>query len=84
MLTAAERCQTLWGGSLIGFPVLQELQLWFRTKIQALLYWLSGLRHPLSNDILFPITAIIDYAIGLEKLSANGRFLVLAQMTISL
>ena len=33
-------------------------------------------------DILPPITALTDYATGLEKLSANGQFFVGAQMTV--
>ena len=43
------------------------------TQLQALVY-----------DIPPPSTAIIDYAIGVEKLSANGQFLVGAQMAASL
>ena len=35
-------------------------------------------------DILPPTTAIIDKAIGLEKLSANGWFFFGAQMAASL
>ena len=45
---------------------------WF-TKLQALVY-----------DILPPTTAIADYAIGLEKLSANEEFFDDAQMAASL
>ena len=44
-------------------PLLQSLIV--RTELQALVY-----------DILPPTTAIIDYAIGLEKLSANGQLFV--------
>ena len=35
-------------------------------------------------DILPPTTATVDYAIGLEKLSANGQFFVVVQMAASL
>ena len=42
-------------------------------KLQALVY-----------DIFPPTTAVIDYAIGLEKLSANGQFFVGAQVAVSL
>ena len=42
-------------------------------KLQALVY-----------DILPPTTAIADYAIGLEKLSANEQFIDDAQMAVSL
>ena len=41
-----------------------------RPKLQALVY-----------DILPLTTPIIDYAIGLEKLLANGKFFVGAQIT---
>ena len=44
-----------------------------RAKLQALVY-----------DILPPTSAVTDYAIGLEKLSANGQFFVGAQMAASL
>ena len=37
----------------------------------------------LDYDILRPTTAITDYAIGLEKLSANGQFFVGVQMAVS-
>ena len=40
-------------------------------KLQALVY-----------DITLPTTASLDYAIGLEKLSANGQFFVAAQMAV--
>ena len=42
-------------------------------KLQALVY-----------DILPPSTAIADYAIGLEKLSANEQFFHDAQTAVSL
>ena len=42
-------------------------------ELQALVY-----------DILPPATSIIGYAIGLEKLSANGLFFVGAKMSVSL
>ena len=42
-------------------------------KLQALVY-----------DILPPTTAIVDYVIGLEKLSANQQFLGDAQTAVSL
>ena len=42
-------------------------------KFQALVY-----------DIRPPTTAITDYAIGLEKLSANGQFFVGTQIAVSL
>ena len=45
----------------------------FTRKLQALIY-----------AILPPTTAITDYAIGLEKLLANGQFFVGAQMVLSL
>ena len=35
-------------------------------------------------DILPPTTAIVDYAIGLEKLSANEQFFNDAQTAVSL
>ena len=41
-------------------------------KLQALVY-----------DILPPTTAIVDYATGLEKLSANKQFFDDAQMAVS-
>ena len=44
-----------------------------RAKLQALVY-----------DILLPINVIVDYATGLEKLSANGQFFVGAQMAAGL
>ena len=44
-----------------------------RAKVQALVY-----------DILLPISAIVDYAAGLENLSANGQFFAGAQMAASL
>ena len=43
------------------------------SKLQALVY-----------DILPSTTAIIDYAIGLRKLSANDQFFVGAQTAVSL
>ena len=43
------------------------------SKLQALVY-----------DILPPTTAIVDYAIGLEKLSANEQFFDDAQTAVSL
>ena len=52
---------------------LQHVPTLVGTKLQALIY-----------DSLPPTTAIIDYAIGLEKLSANGQFFDVAQMAISL
>ena len=42
-------------------------------KLQALVY-----------DILPPTTAMVDYAIGLEKLSANEQFFEDAQTAVSL
>ena len=42
-------------------------------KVQALVY-----------NVLPPATAIVDYAIGLGKLSANEQFFVDAQMVVSL
>ena len=42
-------------------------------NLQALVY-----------DILPPTTAITDYAIGLEKLSANEQDFVAAQMAVGL
>ena len=42
-------------------------------KLQALVY-----------DILPPTTGVTDYAICLEKLSANGHLFVGAQMAVSL
>ena len=41
-------------------------------KLEALVY-----------GILPPTTAIIDYTVGLGKLSANGQFFVGAQITVS-
>ena len=35
-------------------------------------------------DILPPTTAIVDYAIGLEKLSANEQFFDYAEMAVTL
>ena len=43
------------------------------SKLQALVY-----------DILPPTSAIIVYAIGLEKLSANERYFIGAEMAVSL
>ena len=40
--------------------------------------------HAVSYDTLPPSTEIMDYAIGLEKLSANGQFFVVAQMAVCL
>ena len=37
----------------------------------------------LVDDILPPTTAIIDYVVGLQNLSANGQFLAGAQMAVS-
>ena len=45
-----------------------------RHKLQALVY----------DSFLQPVTGIVDYAIGLEKLSANEQFFVGAQMTVTL
>ena len=48
---------------------------------------LSGRKHQalVSNyHILPPTTAILDYAIGLEKLPANGHFFVGDQMAVRL
>ena len=42
-------------------------------KLQALVY-----------DILPPASAIFDYAIGIEELSANGQFFSDAQTAVSL
>ena len=42
-------------------------------KLQALVY-----------DVIPPATAVTDYAIGFEKLSANGQFFFGPQMTTSL
>ena len=42
-------------------------------KLQALVY-----------HILPPTAALIGYAMGLEKLSANGQFFAGAQMAVSL
>ena len=42
-------------------------------KFQALVY-----------DIFPPTTAIVNYATGLEKLTANGQFFVGAQMAVNL
>ena len=44
-----------------------------KAKPQALIY-----------DILPSATAIIEYATGLEELSANGQFFVDVQMAVSL
>ena len=38
----------------------------------------------LVDDILPPTSAIIDYVLGLDKLSANGQFFAGAHMAISL
>ena len=38
----------------------------------------------LDYDILLPVTATVDYAIGLEKLSANEQFFDSAQTAVSL
>ena len=43
-----------------------------RFKLQALV-----------DVILPPTTAVIDYALGLERLSANEEFFVEAQMAVS-
>ena len=42
-------------------------------KLQALVY-----------DILSPATDVVDYAIGLEKLSSNEQFFDNAQTAVSL
>ena len=47
--------------------------MWVNAKLQALIY-----------DILLPTNARTDYAIGLEKPSANGQFLTGAQTAVSL
>ena len=49
------------------------IYVWNAMKLQALAY-----------DILPPTTATIDYAIGLEKLSANEQFFVDAETVIRL
>ena len=54
--------------------------------------WGNDKLHALVHDILPSTSAIVGYAIGLEKLSANGQFFVLflsvvvggAQMAVSL
>ena len=60
-----------------GIKILSKnyCKCYLRCKVQALVY-----------DILFPIAAIIDYATGLEKLSASKQFFVGAQsqMAVSL
>ena len=40
--------------------------------------------HALVFDILPPATAMIDYAIGVQKLSANGQNFVGAQIAVIL
>ena len=44
----------------------------------------DGKLQALAYSILLPTTARIEYAIGLEKLSANGKFCIGAQMAVSL
>ena len=50
-------------------------EVWERTTLQAVVY---------NHDVLPPTTAIVDYAIGLEKLSANGFFPIGTEMAVSL
>ena len=52
------------GGEKCAFSgVINFGRAWRNVKLQALVY-----------DIVPPTTAILDYAIGLEKLSANEQF----------
>ena len=46
-------------------------------KLQALVY-------DILYDILPPTTAVVDYVLGLEKLSANEQFFDDAQTAVSL
>ena len=57
------------------FAYLKTLDFYFKgvSKLQVLVY-----------DILPPTSAIVDYAIGLEKLSANEQFFDDAQTAVSL
>ena len=56
-----------------AFRELPTTDLGVRPKLQALVYHI----HP-------PTSATADYAIGLEKLSANEQFFDDAQMAVSL
>ena len=67
----------LWIGKLcilpLTFPLISAHFCRVAPELQALVY-----------DILPPTTAITDYAIGPEKLSANGQFFVGAEIVLSL
>ena len=65
------------GGSRVHFPRASPVPLCdvcnTQSKLQALVH-----------DILSPTSAIIGYAVGLQKLSAKKQFFFGAQMTASL
>ena len=44
----------------------------------------DGKLQALAYSILLPTTARTDHALGLEKLSANGKFCIGAQMAVNL
>ena len=75
--TSTESARLIRTGSHLDFHTAPELCATSLEKpagkLQALVY-----------DILPAATVITDYAIGLEKLSANGQFFAGAQMAVSL
>ena len=60
-------------GDAVARIVHHQTPVTSESELQALVY-----------DILPPTSAIIDYAIGLQQLSANGQLLDGAQMAVSL
>ena len=58
---------------MVSVDVKHHVYLETGGKLQALVY-----------DILPPSTAIVNYATGLEKLTANDQFFDDAQMAVSL
>ena len=70
-LTAVGRlCVTSW----LHVPLQHLPNPSLQDKLQALVY----------DSFLQPVTGIVDYAIGLEKLSANEHFFDDAQTAVSL
>ena len=70
-------CFFITGGSRVHFPQASPVPFCdvcnTQSKLQALVY-----------DILSPTSAIIGYAFGLQRLSANRQFFFGAQMAVSL
>ena len=66
----------------------------FLAKIVVVTFWLAEVARTIGRpepefqalvyDILPPTTAIIDYSIGLGKLSANEQFFIGTQMAVRL